>query len=62
MKNRQIQIILEGLEGLIEMKKKHPHKKFGLSDDDLAIYDTEAWYKLHANDKNKASNLHKKIT
>ncbi len=54
MKNKQIQIILEGLERLIEMKKKNPNKKFGLSDDDLAIYDTEAWIKKHK------SALHKK--
>ncbi|KKP46537.1 MAG: hypothetical protein UR39_C0010G0049 [Candidatus Woesebacteria bacterium GW2011_GWA1_33_30] len=51
MKNKQIQVILKGLEGLIRMKKKYPHIKFGLSDDDLAIYDTEAWYKLHSKDK-----------
>lgn len=47
MKNKQMQHILGGLDKLIEMKKRNPHKKFGLSDDDLAIYDTEAWYKLH---------------
>lgn len=51
MKNKQIQTILDGLNMLIEMKKKNPHKKFGLSDDDLAIYDTDAWYKLHPEKK-----------
>jgi hypothetical protein len=51
MSRNQILNIVKNLDRLIDMKAKHPHKRFGLSDDDLAIYDPEEWNRIHKVDQ-----------
>lgn len=51
--------VYKALIELAEFAKTDKTKGMELSDDDLAIYDTDAWIKLHSKDKNKTSKLHK---